>query len=101
MKRPSIITPFQKAVVHQKEASAATCGIAPTASSVLSHDGKLWTRSTPDAIAKTVRDLFGTDAALAIEWCALSARNSHREADLRFWQEVLVLLGEPAGDGER
>ncbi|TGT91252.1 hypothetical protein [Mesorhizobium sp. M8A.F.Ca.ET.161.01.1.1] len=86
--------------MHQKEAGTAKCDIALAASSVSKHDGKLWTRSTPEAIAKTARCLFGTDAAQAIEWCALSARNSHREADLRFWRGVLALLGEPAADGE-
>lgn len=85
--------------VHGAEASVDKSSGTLAASSVWREAGGLWAHSTPEAIATAALDLFGTDAAQAIEWCVLSARNAHREGDLRFWRAVLDLVGEPARGG--
>ncbi|MBZ9709837.1 hypothetical protein LB543_24315 [Mesorhizobium sp. ESP7-2] len=99
MKSPSMATPLPRAVARKAGASAAvSCGTF--AARAVTEDCGLWARSTPEAIARAAHDLFGTDAAQAIEWCALSASNAHREADLRFWRAVKDLLDAPAADGK-
>jgi hypothetical protein len=98
MKSPSMATPLPRAAREARASAAISCG-TPAAPAVSEHGG-LWTRSTLQAIARAARDLFGTDATQAIEWCALSARSAHREADLRFWRAVRGLLDAPAADGK-
>lgn len=99
MKRRAMTTSSPLAAAHETRASAAISrSTLAAAASVSGHDAGLWALSTPEAIARAARDLFGADAAQAMEWCALSARNAQREADLRFWRAVLALLDEPAAD---
>nr|WP_278116357.1 hypothetical protein [Mesorhizobium sp. WSM4875]WIE94761.1 hypothetical protein P9270_029970 [Mesorhizobium sp. WSM4875] len=99
MKCLSMTTPLPRAAAHEARASAAvSCGML--AAPAVTEDGGLWARSSPEAIASAALDLFGTDATQAIEWCALSACNAHRESDLRFWRAVKALLDAPAADGK-
>ena len=82
-------------------AMVGPCGTTGNAhKSSLGADGMLWEQSTPHTIAKTAIDLFGMDAAQAIEWCARSAHHRGRDADLRFWHAVLGRLEKPAKDGK-
>lgn len=99
MKSPSTATPLPRAAAREARASAAISCSTPAAPAVSEHGG-LWARSSPEAIAKAARDLFGTDAAQAIEWCALSARHAHRQADLRFRRAVRALLDAPVRNGK-
>ncbi|KUM25580.1 hypothetical protein AU467_25740 [Mesorhizobium loti] len=99
MKRRSLTTPPPLAAAHETGASTAiSCSRLAAAPSISKQDAGLWALSTPEAIARAARELFGSEAAQAMEWCALSARNAQREADLRFWRAVLALLEEPAAD---
>lgn len=93
----SIGKPPPRAAARDASDSAAILG-SKLAVLAATEDGGLWVRSNPEAIAKAARELFGTDAAQAIEWCALSASNAHRKADLRFWRAVRALLASPAPD---
>lgn len=81
-------------------ATIACCDTLATVPCASSADGGLWVHTTPEAMARTARDLFGGDAAEAIAWCALSAQRARREADLRFWRAVSARLEEPGRDGE-
>ena len=81
-------------------ATIAYCGTLATASCAARADGGLWFHTTPEAMARTARDLFGGDAAEAIAWCALSAQRARRDADLRFWRAVSARLEVPGRDGE-
>jgi len=100
MKSRSMATTLPRAAEPEAGTSAAMSCSTPTAPAATG-DGGLWARSSPEAIARAARELFGTDAAQAIEWCALSASNAHREADLRFWRAVRALLDQPAADGKQ
>lgn len=73
-------------------AAVARCGRLAASHHAIGVDGKLWTETTPEAIAETARTLFGTDAATAIARCALSARLSRHEADYCFWLAVFSRL---------
>lgn len=73
-------------------AAVARCGRLAASSYAIGVDGKLWTETTPEAIAETAHNLFGTDAATAIAQCALSARRSRHEADYHFWLAVFEQL---------
>lgn len=86
---------------HKHAAMVRPCGTTGNAhNSSLGADGMLWEQTTPHTIATTAIDLFGTDAAQAIEWCARSAHHGGRDADLRFWRAVLRRLEKPAKDGK-
>jgi hypothetical protein len=100
MKRKSMTKLLPRTTVYETRASAAKSCSTLAAISVSEQENELWAFSTPEAIARAARDLFGADALQAIGWCELSARNAQREADLRFWRAVLVLLDEPEKDGE-
>ena len=91
------------AVGRDNGAAVARCGRLAASPYAIGVDGKLWTETTPEAIAETAHNLFGKDAATAIAHCALSARWSRHEADYHFWlavfEQLEVLsndrLGEP------
>ncbi len=71
MKSPSMATPVQRVAARNARAGAAMPCSTPAASE---EHGGLWAHSTPEAFARAAGDLLGTDAAPAIEWCALSGR---------------------------
>ncbi|MBB4571150.1 hypothetical protein [Rhizobium leucaenae] len=48
--------------------------------------------SEPGAAASAARAVYGTDATLAVAWCALCAKMDGRVLDGHFWFEVFSLL---------
>lgn len=46
----------------------------------------------PNRAIQTAVELYGSDAATAVAWCALEARFAGREADYRFWYGVFKEL---------
>ncbi|WP_292442261.1 hypothetical protein, partial [Mesorhizobium sp.] len=52
----------------------------------------LWELSNPQAASEAAIALYGSSAATAAAWCAVSARCDGREADYRFWLAVFAQL---------
>jgi hypothetical protein len=99
MTTPPVTRPRLLTDKRDTQATAvARRGTLAAASSVHGTDGGLWSHTTPEAMARMARDLFGASAAEAITWCALSARRAHHQADARFWRAVLIRLDAPGGD---
>ena len=60
-------------------------------------DTTLWTFASPGAAAHAAVELYGSSAATAAAYCALTARYDGRNPDYRFWFAVFKLLR--ASDG--
>ena len=98
MTTPPMTRPRPPTDERDTQATAvAPCGTLAAAPSAHGIDGGLWSHSTPEAMARMARDLFGASAAEAITWCMLSARHARPEADVRFWRAVLARLNAPEG----
>ncbi|MBZ9811129.1 hypothetical protein LB542_16055 [Mesorhizobium sp. BR1-1-9] len=54
----------------------------------------LWDFADPAAAVKAAIQLYGSDAATAAAWCALTANFDGREEDYRFWCAVFSKLGK-------
>ena len=52
----------------------------------------LWELATPAAIARKAIDLYGSKAATAAAYCALTAHFDGRQNDYRFWCTVFAQL---------
>lgn len=52
----------------------------------------LWELTNPAAIARTATDLYGSRAATAAAYCALTAHFDGRQDDYRFWCTVFAQL---------
>jgi hypothetical protein len=53
----------------------------------------LWELADPGAAALAAIDVYGSSAATAAAWCALTAHFDGRESDYRFWCRVFSKLG--------
>lgn len=62
-------------------------------SSHLNGDLTLWELSDPAAAVQAAIELYGSDAATAAAWCALTAHFDGRQSDYRFWCTVFSKLG--------
>lgn len=54
----------------------------------------LWELTDPGAAALAAIDVYGSRAATAAAWCALTAHFDGRESDYRFWCRVFSKLGD-------
>jgi hypothetical protein len=64
-----------------------------TCSSHSNDDLTLWELSDPAAAVDAAVELYGSDAATATAWCALTAHFDGRQSDYRFWCTVFSKLG--------
>ncbi|RWI54694.1 MAG: hypothetical protein EOR16_23115 [Mesorhizobium sp.] len=53
----------------------------------------LWELADPAATVQAAIELYGSDAATAAAWCALTANFDGREDDYRFWCTIFSKLG--------
>lgn len=53
----------------------------------------LWELTDPTAAVQAAVELYGSDAATAAAWCALTAHFDGRKGDYRFWCAVFSELG--------
>ncbi|WP_353646796.1 hypothetical protein [Mesorhizobium sp. WSM2239] len=56
----------------------------------------VWELADPEAAALAALDIYGSSAATAAAWCALTAHFDGREGDYRFWCRVFSKLGDGA-----
>jgi hypothetical protein len=56
-------------------------------------DLTLWDLADPAAAVQAAVKLYGSDAATAAAWCALTANFEGRQSDYRFWCAVFSKLG--------
>lgn len=52
----------------------------------------LWELAGPTSAAQAAVELYGSSAATAAAWCALTAHFDGRKSDYRFWCTVFVEL---------
>ncbi|TWB11663.1 hypothetical protein FBZ99_10844 [Rhizobium sp. ERR 1071] len=55
-------------------------------------DISIWCDKDPALTALAAKAAYGTDATLAVAWCALGAKVDGRAADGHFWFKVFCLL---------
>lgn len=55
-------------------------------------DARAWHGTATKTAVDAALELFGSGAAAAAAWCAIEARNDHRESDYRFWLGVFMQL---------
>ena len=53
----------------------------------------LWELTNPTATVQAAIELYGSSAATAAAWCALTAHFDGRKGDYRFWCAVFSELG--------
>jgi hypothetical protein len=53
----------------------------------------LWDLANPQATVEAAKELYGSNAATAAAWCALTAHFDGRDEDYRFWCTVFSRLG--------
>lgn len=63
------------------------------ASGAANDDLTLWELADPRAAALAAVYVYGSSAATAAAWCALTAHFDGRENDYRFWCRVFSKLG--------
>ncbi|MDR6901434.1 hypothetical protein J2W52_003058 [Rhizobium miluonense] len=55
-------------------------------------DISIWCGKDPAVAALAAKAAYGSDATLAVAWCALGAKVDGRATDAHFWFEVFCLL---------